>query len=542
MKLRFFFLLLLLPLSLGAQSGQEVPVTLETPYNAVYVHLYYLQESNYQPEVAARTLYGVSDSLRAVKLAVQLKQVLDGKGLYVRLNTLPRDPDYQEDTLSNQYYYTLFPEELPEVYLERIEGRWYYSRETVNLIPELHNQVFPFGTDFLMNLLPKTGQQDLLGLKVWQWLGLLILLVLATVVHFLLSWGLNPIVKRLSRFKAFPELVSRELIRKIARYASIFIILRLILVFLPTLQLPVEAASFAVTTIRLISVIMVVLIGLRMVEILVLYLDRRTRETVSRLDEQLVPIIEGVLQFLVIVAGVIQGLRILDVNITALIAGLSIGAVAIGLAAKDTVANVFGSLMIFLDKPFQIGDWIHYSGIDGTVEKVGIRATRVRTFANSLVYIPNGALTNSTINNYGLRVYRRFSTKIAITYDTPPHLIEKFVEGMKEIVANHPKTRKDYYEIHLNDFGANALNILFYIFFHVPSWSEELRARHEIMLAIIQLARELGVRFAFPTSTIHIEEMPGHTSLAPAYESDPKKLDQRLQSFLQGYKERYDRK
>ncbi len=539
MKVRFLFLLVFLPFWLQAQNNQEVPVTLETPYNTVYVHLYYLQESNYQPEIAAQTLYGVSDSVRASKLAIQLKQVLDGKGLYVRLNTLPRDPDYQEDTLSNQYYYTLFPEKLPEVYLERIDGNWYYSRETVSLIPELHDQVFPLGTDFLLNLVPKTGQQDLLGLKVWQWLGLLILLCLAVIVHFLLSRILNPIVRRLSRFKAFPELVSPELIRKIARYASVFIILRLILAFLPTLQLPVEVASFTVVTIRLISIVILVLIGMRLVEMMVLYLDRRTQETESRLDEQLVPIIEGVIQFLVLAVGVIQALRILDVNITALVAGLSIGAVAIGLAAKDTVANVFGSLMIFLDKPFQIGDWIHYSGVDGTVEKVGIRATRVRTFANSLVYIPNGSLTNSTINNYGLRVYRRFSTTIAITYDTPPVLIEKFVQGMKEIVVNHPKTRKDYFEIHLNDFGANSLNILFYIFFNVPSWSEELRGRHEVMLAIIQLAKELNVRFAFPTSTIHIEEMPGHTSLTPTYESDADKLDQRLQTFMEEYKGRY---
>jgi MscS family membrane protein len=540
MKFKFIgaLFLFLLPLVLEGQAGREVPVTLQTPYNTVYVHLYYLQEDSYQPAVAARTLYGVADSSLAVRLAVQLKQVLDGKGLRVQLNTLPQEADYV-DSVSNKNIYFLFPQELPSVYLERLDGRWYYSRETVAQIPALHSEVFPFGSDILLNLLPKTSQNKFLGLKVWQWLGLALLLLLAGIFHFILSWLLPPLLRRLGGNKAFRSLLQSGLIRKIARYTSVFIILRLLLLFLPTLQLPIEASSFAVTVIKVLSMIMVMLIALRIVDILVVYFDRRTRETENRLDEQMVPILKGILQVVIFVAGLLQILSILNVNVTALIAGISIGAVAIGLAAKDTVANVFGSLMIFLDKPFQVGDWIHYAGIDGTVEQVGIRATRVRTFANSLVYIPNAALTNSAIDNYGLRVFRRFKTTIAITYDTPPAIIEKFVEGLEQIVVNHPRTRKDYFEIHLNDFGDHSLNILFYIFFDVPSWSDELRGRQEVMLAVINLAAAMGVRFAFPTSTIQIEEMPGHTSLAPTYEKDPGHLDQLLQEFMEEYRKRY---
>lgn len=541
MRIRFLGALILTFLSLllqAQQSGREVPVTLETPYNTVYVHLYYLQEGSYEPEVAARTLYGVEDSSRAVRLAVQLKQILDGKGLRVQVNTLPQEADYV-DSVSNKNIYFLFPEELPSVYLERIDGLWFYSRETIAQITELHSQVFPFGADILVNMLPKTSQEKVLGMKLWQWLGLALLLLIAGLLHFVLSRLLRPLLRRLSGSKAFQSLLPPRLIRKIARYASVFIILRLLLLLLPTLQLPIEASSFAVTVIKVLSTIMLVLIALRIVDILVVYFDRRTRETESRLDEQMVPIVKGILQVVIVVGGLIQILSMLHINVTALIAGISIGAVAIGLAAKDTVANVFGSLMIFLDKPFQVGDWIHYAGIDGTVEQVGIRATRVRTFANSLVYIPNGALTNSTINNYGLRVFRRFKTTIAITYDTPPPVIEKFVEGLEQIVANHPRTRKDSFEIHLNDFGEHSLNILFYIFFNVPNWSDELRGRQEVMLAVIRLAETLGVRFAFPTSTIQIEEMPGHTSRAPAYEKEADRLGQKLQEFMEEYRERY---
>ena len=150
-------------------SGQdeEVPVTLETPYNTVLAHLYYLQPDTYRPELAARTIYGVQDSARAVRLAIQLKQVLDGKGLMVMLNKLPLNSNYQEDSTANRNVYTLFPRELPQVYLEKTGGRWYYSEETVQLIPELHKDVYPFGADLLLNLLPQFGQQEVLGMAVW---------------------------------------------------------------------------------------------------------------------------------------------------------------------------------------------------------------------------------------------------------------------------------------------------------------------------------------------------------------------------------------
>jgi MscS family membrane protein len=192
--------------------------------------------------------------------------------------------------------------------------------------------------------------------------------------------------------------------------------------------------------------------------------------------------------------------------------------------------------MIFVDKPFQIGDWINFDGVDGTVEEVGLRSTRLRTFANSLVYVPNGPLADKVINNMGLRVYRRFTTDVGVTYDTPPELIESFVEGIEELVKAHPITRKDYYEVHLNSFGASSLNVLVYVFFQAPDWSTELKARHELMLGIIQLANLLGVRFAFPTQTLQIEEVPGQGSLAPDYDTNPEQHKKAIKDFLTDFK------
>ena len=192
-----------------------------------------------------------------------------------------------------------------------------------------------------------------------------------------------------------------------------------------------------------------------------------------------------------------------------LFAFLLIGGLAFALAAQDTIKNFFGSLMIFIDKPFQIGDWITSSNIDGTVEEVGFRSTRIRTFRNSVISVPNGALADLTIDNNGLRQYRRFRTIIKITYDTPADVVEMYVEGLKKLLHAHPATNKENYEIHFNDLGDSSLDILFYVFFEAPTWSDELRCRQEMLLQIMKLTEHLGIEFAFPTQTMHVQSFPG---------------------------------
>lgn len=528
---RLLLAALLTPFWLSAQNSDNVSVTLETPHNTALVHLHYLQPATYDPATAARTLYGVADSTQASRLAIKLKQVYDGLGLYVRLNRIPKEADYVDSTVA-QSVFTPFPNELPQVYLEKVDGRWYYSEETVSQINTLHEEVYPFGTDLLLQLIPHIGEREILGLKAWQLVGLLLLLILAVVVHFILSRLLKPVVRKLSHSRLYPSLVPPRLVWTIARLISVLVVVRMLKLFVPTLQLPIEAANFTIVVIKLVTIGLVVGILLRILDVIILYAGKGAQKTESKMDEQLLPVIERGVQFLIFAGAIIQMLRVFQVDITTLIAGISIGGLAIALAAQDTIKNLFGSLTIFMDKPFQIGDWINFAGVDGTVEEVGFRSTRVRTFANSLVYVPNGKVADMVVNNYGLRQYRRYSTTLALTYDTPPELIEKFVEGLKAIVARHPLTRKDYYEIHLNGMGAHSLDILFYIFFEAPSWSEELKGRHEILLEVLKLAKALGVRFAFPTQTLHLEEMPGTTPTTPHYNTDPNELDRRLQDFM----------
>ncbi len=201
-------------------------------------------------------------------------------------------------------------------------------------------------------------------------------------------------------------------------------------------------------------------------------------------------------------------------------AGLGIGGLALALAAKDTAANLFGSLTIFVDAPFYVGDWIKAAGVEGTVQEIGLRSTRVRTFADSVVTVPNSKLADSNIENFSRRNFRRYVTRLGIGYGAQPSQIEAFVEGIRAIIAGHPDTRKDSYEVHFVDYGESALEIMLYVFFDVPGWSAELQARHQLLVEIKRLAREVGVDFAFPTRTLHLD-----TQAEPTARPEPAALD-----------------
>jgi len=485
-------------------AGQDFPLDQSSPQSAVYKHLYYLQENVYLPMKAGEVFPGTNKEHNA-ELAVKLKQILDSRGIYVDIFHIPRDPDYT-DSLSGINRFILSPE-LPVIVLEKRGALWFYTAESAAKIPALYNRTFPLGSGELMHLFPALRQVKFLGLFAWQWIGIGVLVLFFLLLHLLFTKLIEVFTARLIQSPTVPK-AQRIATHRMAIPLSWFVQLHAVQIFIPALQLPVQAAHLVLLIFHLLGPLVLAFTLWRVVDLLMYFAARRAEKTETTLDDQLVPLMSKVLKVLVVGFGVVLMLRALNFNIAALIAGVSIGGLAVALAAQDTIKNMFGSLMIFIDKPFQIGDWIQASGVDGTVESVGFRATRVRTFANSLVYVPNGKLADLAVDNFGMRKFRRFRTTVAIEYSTPPEKIEAFVEGMKARVLAHPKTRKDYYEIHLNDFGDFSLNIMFYIFFEVPTWSDELRARHEIMIEVIKLSKEIGVVFAFPTQTVHIASSP----------------------------------
>jgi len=179
---------------------------------------------------------------------------------------------------------------------------------------------------------------------------------------------------------------------------------------------------------------------------------------------------------------------------------------AFALAAKDLLGNFFGSLTVLLDRPFHIGDWVIIGDVEGSVEQVGFRSTRIRTFYNSLITLPNALLTTTKIDNMGARRYRRMKTMLGLTYDTPPEKIDAFCEGIRSLIQLHPYMRKDYYQVYFNQYSAASLDILVYVFWETPDWNTELRERHRFLLDVLRLAKQLDVEFAYPTQTLYLKQ------------------------------------
>ena len=261
--------------------------------------------------------------------------------------------------------------------------------------------------------------------------------------------------------------------------------------------------------IRLVLAVAGVWSAMRLTDLVAEHLQSKAENTQTKIDDLLIPLIRKSVKIFIFAVGLIYIANSLNIEILPLLTGLGIGGLAVAFAAKDTIENFFGSIAVIVDHPFEVGDWILVDGAEGTVEEIGFRSTRIRTFYNSIITVPNATLVRAKVDNFGRRKYRRFKTHIAIAYDTNPDTIEAFCEGVRELIRVHPYTRKDYYHVWLHQMGDHSLNVLLYMFLETPDWQTELRERQRLLLDIIRLANKLKVEFAFPTQTLHLRQDDG---------------------------------
>ncbi len=212
----------------------------------------------------------------------------------------------------------------------------------------------------------------------------------------------------------------------------------------------------------------------------------------------LTPLIRSAAKVVIVILGFTTVLGVLGVNVAAIITGLSIGGAALALASQDTVKNLFGSAMILTDQPFVVGDLIVVDGVEGFVTEIGFRSTRIRTFADSIVTLPNGRLADLTVDNLGLRSLRRYRTVVTLEHTTEVDVVQKFIEAVRTIIIQHPQTVKDEGRIvvALTDVTAIGFAVTIVMFVDVVAVASEPLFRNEINMEILHAAEHLGVRFA----------------------------------------------
>jgi len=272
-----------------------------------------------------------------------------------------------------------------------------------------------------------------------------------------------------------------------------------------------------------------------LVDIPTTWFSRMAGRTETKLDDMLVPIIRKSLRVTVVVLVLVQVAQILsDKPITSIIAGLGIGGLALALAAQDTVKNFFGSVVLFIDKPFEMGDRIVVDGQDGSVEEVGLRSTKIRTLDGHLVTIPNGELANKLIRNIGKRPYIRRVANITITYDTPPEKVDRAVEIIKELLDNHEGMNPEFPpRVFFNEFNADSLNILVIYWFHPPDYWAYMDFTERFNKELFRRFNEEGIEFAFPTQTLYLAGDSARP-LSIGVELSPQSPGQNASERLQG--------
>ena len=346
-----------------------------------------------------------------------------------------------------------------------------------------------------------------MGNELWRWGGLLGVLLLSFVLGKTISFFLQRQSRRFQQLKGpgFSSLLLKSLAGPVAMFvlagglyfASTFMVLS---------QTP---HVFWLNACKTIAVLAGGWFIYRLVDIIELFLLHWTSMTETLLDDQLVPLVRKALRvFVVIVVALFIAQNVFAWNIGSLMAGLGIGGLAFALAAKDALSNLFGSVTIFADRPFQLGERIVIKGYDGVVEEVGFRSTRLRTSTGHLVTIPNAVLASEPIENIGRRPYIKRVLDVTVTYDTSPAKVQRGVAIIREMLD----ARKEHFpedrppRVYFSDFNPDSLNIVVYYWFVPPDWYEYLEFNHDFNMELLGRFNEEGIEFAFPTQTLYLKQ------------------------------------
>lgn len=220
--------------------------------------------------------------------------------------------------------------------------------------------------------------------------------------------------------------------------------------------------------------------------------------------EMLLPMLHKSIKVIIILLGAITILEDWGYDVAGILAGLGLGGLALALAAKDTAANFFGGVALMLEHPFAIGDWVATDQVEGVVEELGVRSTKIRTFAQAQVTVPNSSLAASVITNWSRMGKRRYTFKLGLAYQTPQEKIETFIAQVRTMLREHPGVHPETIFVYFNSFGENGLEIFIYCFTNTTMWGEYLKIVHEINLSILALVEELEIEIAYPTRKLHL--------------------------------------
>ena len=342
-----------------------------------------------------------------------------------------------------------------------------------------------------------------LGNELWKYIFSLIYIFLAFYVSKLLDYLTRVWLKKWAqRTESKLDDLLLQLLNGPVKIISFVIFLR---IGLDVFAWPPEVQNGLSKGFTVIVAITTTYAVMKLVDLLMGYWHLRTvADSDPQFREQIFPIIRKSLKAFVVVVATLVTLSNIGVNITAAIASLSIGGLAVGLAAQDTLANLFGAVAILLDKPFRIGDRITLDSVDGMVETIGLRSTRVRNLDGHLVTIPNKTMGNATLTNITSRPTIKTEMNFGITYDTPAEKLKRALVILEEIYRSYPQTTN--LQVTFNKFSDSALNLQVIHWWNAADVNGYAAGIHKINLAIKERFDAEGISFAFPSQTVYLKQ------------------------------------
>jgi len=224
----------------------------------------------------------------------------------------------------------------------------------------------------------------------------------------------------------------------------------------------------------------------------------------NKIDKILLPFISRTIRVILIAISISIIGQEFDYDVNGLVAGLGLGGLAFALAAKEAVGNLIGGIVIVTEKPFSIGDWILTPSVEGTVEDINFRSTKIRTFSQALVTVPNSTLANEPITNWSRMGKRRITFHLGINYKTTKEQIQRVVSRIEQYLRTHEEVHPDTIMVALDHYNESSLDVLVYFFTNTTVWAEHVKIKHEINIAIMGILEDEGVETAFPSRTIYV--------------------------------------
>ena len=496
-----------------AQEAEEP--TRDTPRQAMESYLTAARAGDYELAAQYLNLANIPAAKRKTegpKLARQLKIVLD-QTLWVDLESLSDQPGGTADDGLPQGRDLVgkIESERGPVSVLLVHARitpeksgWFVSSTTLSRVPRLYKE---FGYGPLGEILPRPLFQRFGELELWQWIGLLAVLLLAYFIGLVMA----SLIVRIAR-----RLVSRTqttLDDRVLKLTSgpLTATLTVGLLYFGTLFLRLSVGGQRVMGGLCKAAVVVTLtwLALRIVDLVAEVIEHKFTKSGETMAITVVPVARRVVKVFLIIIAVMSALQNMGYNVTGLIAGLGVAGLAVALAAQKTFENFFGALSILADRPVKRGDFCRFGDKIGTIEDIGLRSTRIRTLDRTLVTVPNSEFSVLQLENFAARDRIRFFTILGLRYETSADQLRHVLIELRRLLIAHAMVHPDPARVRFVGFGAFSLDLEIFSYVLTSDWNEFLAIREDLMLHIIDIVEASGTGFAFPSQTLYLGKDDG---------------------------------